>query len=273
MGNLILLLFKYGHHVLFLVLELICIYLIVNYNNGQREIFVNSTNIFTTSVNKRVDKFEMYSKLGKVNDSLQVQNAALIQQYINEGLNLKLSKLDSIVVNDAQYNVIPVGISNSTLNLKNNNITLNAGKNKGLKKDMGIIDSKGIVGIIKRTSEHYSYVLSLLNSQTNISCTIKRNSAHGGLVWPGNDHKIMELIDIPKHVDVIEGDTIITSGYSTIFPKGILVGTVESFRLIPGSNSYTILVKLFNNPSTIDVVYAIKNNFADEQMNLELESE
>lgn len=269
MGNVINLLLRYGVHVLFIVLQITCFHLIVNYNNGQREIFINSTNLLTRSLNSRVDRIENYLKLGEVNDSLQTQNAALLKQLINANVNLQLSAIDSITADSAQYQVIPVEICNATFFLKNNSLTLCAGSNDGIEKDMGIISKQGIVGIVKKTSPNRSLVLSLLNTQTNISCAIKRNHAHGSLVWSGEEPNVMDLTEIPKHLSIEVGDTVITSGYSTIFPRGIEVGKVENFSLADGSNTYRIKVRLFNDPSTVDIVYAIKNNLAEEQKNLE----
>ncbi|MBK9150625.1 MAG: rod shape-determining protein MreC [Saprospiraceae bacterium] len=111
----------------------------------------------------------------------------------------------------------------------------------------------------------------MLNPQTRISCAIKKRNAHGNLVWKNMDPLRMTLEAVPKHQTVSIGDTIITSGYSTIFPKGILVGKIESYTIVPGSNSYDITVKLFNDLSTLKYAYVVQNRLSAEQLSLESE--
>jgi rod shape-determining protein MreC len=137
---------------------------------------------------------------------------------------------------------------------------------------MGVISShNGLVGIVRNVSENYAHVISLLHSQTRISCSVKNRSGHGSLIWTNLDPERMTLTAIPKHETIMVGDTVITSGYSTIFPKGIQVGRVEKVDKPAGSNSYHVTVKLFNDLSGIKYAYVVSNRFAAEKLDLENE--
>lgn len=273
MGNVLLLLVRFGYHLLFLILEGIAIYLIVNYNQTQKEIFINSTNIFSSSLNNRVDNVVKFSNLQKTNDQLQTENARLLERFIYENVNsVDIQNIDSLASDSIKYSLIPVSICNSTYNLRNNNLTLCQGSAAGITANMGVITDKGIIGIVRNVSPNFSRVMSILHSQSIIDCSIKRNNAHGSLVWDGKNPRMLNLLDIPKHISVLEGDTVSTSGYSTIFPKGLLVGTVREVTLPSGSNSYKIAVELFADPVTMNTAYVILNKFSQEQKTLETDT-
>jgi rod shape-determining protein MreC len=270
MNNVINILLKFGYHLLFLVLEIGAIYLIVNYNQEQKEIFINTTSIAATAINGKLDKMTSYGNLRSDNDALRLQNKKLIEQIILSNIKTKSGGNDTLVLDSVAYEVIATTVCNSTFNLKNNNLTLCNGSDLGISNDMGVITDKGIIGVVRNVSPNYARVMSILNSQSIIDCAIRRNNAHGSLVWNGLDPKVLSLIDIPKHISVRKGDTIVTSGYSTIFPKGILVGTITSVALSDGSNSFNIDVTLFSDPVSVGTVYVIKNNYAEEQKLLEI---
>lgn len=269
MRNAILLLLQFSYHLLFLALQFISFYIIINYNKEQKSIFINSTNLFSRSINTKVDKFNNYVRLREENDSLQSQNAKLIKKFIDSDINLSIVKDDTLTVDSTKFKIQGVQICNSTFHLIDNHITLCQGTKQGIAKDMGVVSQNGLVGIVKKTSENFSIVMSILHSQTSISCGIKRNKSTGTLVWKSGYPKIMNLESIPKHLNVVQGDTVITSGYSTIFPKGIMVGRVKTVTLEAGNNTFTIEVELFNDPAAWDAVYVIRNEFGEEQRLLE----
>jgi rod shape-determining protein MreC len=137
---------------------------------------------------------------------------------------------------------------------------------------MGVISSnKGIIGVVRNVSENFAHVISILNSQSRISCSIKSRNGHGSLRWRDLDPLRISLVDVPKHEKIVVGDTVITSGYSTMFPRGILVGVIESYKVVSGSNNYLITVKLFNDLTNVKYAYVIKNGFGAEQKALEAE--
>lgn len=271
MKNAIELLLRFGYHLLFLAMEFICFYIIINYNQEQKTIFLHSANIFSTTIDARIDKLNKYLRLKQVNDRLQQQNARLIKKFIDYDLNASLHDNDTLDLDSSKYNLIAVDICNSTFNLRDNYITLCSGTEQGIVKDMGVISQNGLVGIVKKVSQHFSIVMSILHSQSSISCLIQRTNSNGMLTWKMGNPKILNLESIPKHNSVLVGDTVVTSGYSTIFPKGIRVGKVKTVVLEPGSNSYTIEVELFNDPAAWDALYVVSNRLAVEQKKLEAE--
>lgn len=271
MKNAIELLLRFGYHLLFVALEFICFYIIIQYNQQQKTIFIHSANIFSATIDARLDKLNKYLILNKENDSLHRQNARLIKKFIDYDLNASLHNNDTLDLDSFKYNLVAADICNSTFNLRDNYITLCSGAQQGITEDMGVISQNGIVGVVKKVSENFSIVMSILHSQSSISCLVQRTNSNGVLTWKMGNPKILYLEAIPKHNTVLVGDTVVTSGYSTIFPKGIRVGKVKTVVLEPGSNSYTIEVELFNDPSAWDALYVVTNKLAGEQKKLEAE--
>jgi len=150
----------------------------------------------------------------------------------------------------------------------NNFLLLNRGENDGLKQDQGVISSKGIIGIVHSTSKHYATVISVLNTTNKISAQLKKTNHYGSLSWNAKSPHYIQLTDIQKIAPVKKGDTIITSGYSSIFPKGIPIGVIHDFKLDAAENYYEINIKLFNDMTNLEHVYIIENVDADEINNL-----
>jgi rod shape-determining protein MreC len=269
MKNALALLWQFGYHLLFIAMQFVCFYIIINYNKEQKIIFLNSTNILTSKINEQVDKVTNYLNLSVENDTLKKQNARLIKKFIDYDINNNLAQNDTLNIDSLKYALTPVEICNSTFHLRDNYITLCQGSKMGIPEDAGIISMNGLVGMVKKVSANFSIVMSILHSQTAISCSIKRTGATGILMWKGTDPKIMSLEAIPKHIIVQKGDTIITSGYSTVFPKGIIVGKVLNAELKNGNNTYEIDVLLNNDPVAWDAPYIITNKLATEQRLLE----
>jgi rod shape-determining protein MreC len=280
MQNLLLLLARYGNVILFIFLEILCFYLIVNYNQSQKEIYLNSSNLFSGFILDKKENTKSYIGLKQVNEQLHHENARLLQKTFNRR-NEELTR--SSMVSDTlsrdtitrdtsiKYSIIAATVINNSVRLRNNTITLNKGKNHGIKPGMAVISSDGVVGVVRNVSNKYSQVLSILNSQSRISAKIKKNNYHGNLLWKGGSPKRMTLEAVPKHALFSAGDTLTTSGYSSIFPKDILIGTIEDFRIPSGSSNYFINVLLFNDLAKLNHVYVIENLDLHEIKNLEKE--
>ena len=150
---------------------------------------------------------------------------------------------------------------------------INRGANHGVRPSMGIIGAgeSGVVGIVKSTTANFSRVLPILHGDSNISASIKRNGFYGSLVWKGKSPKKANLSDVPKHADLLKGDTVQTSGYSTMFPENIMIGTIDTFWLQEGTNFYEIEVDLIKDLSRIKSVYVIDNLMKEELEQLEKE--
>ena len=265
MQNLLQFLFKNGAFFIFLILESFCIFLIVKTNQHQRSIFLNSSQIFSNKLNQKFDAFLDYWQLNQFADSLALENARLkTALYNNRRSSIPTSPGDS-----TGYEIIVAKVINNSVVQSNNYITIDKGSAHGLQKGMGVTSADGLVGIITDCSKQYSRVISLLNRDTKISASIRRNNYFGTLSWHGFNPRMMRLGAIPKHADLQVGDTVQTSGYSSIFPPEIMVGRIDTFWLDRGSNFHTIKVQLKNDLSKLDYVTVIRNTARAEQQSLE----
>ena len=159
----------------------------------------------------------------------------------------------------------------NSVNNYHNYITLNQGSNDGIVPHSGIITGDGVVGIIRKVSPRYSVAMSILHRQSRISAKVRGGNSPGSLVWDEKErdaHKFL-LLDIPKHVDIEVGDTVETSGFSSIFPEGIMLGTIDHVELKAGKHAYEISVKSKIDMTNIQYVYVLKNLFKREQEDLE----
>lgn len=269
MQNLILLFSKYSSVFLFLIFEVICLYLIVQFNQRQRSIFINSSSFVSASVLNKYDNVSSYFQLQEINDSLQNENARLLKSIFKKPAD---SIESAQTIGDdtlLRFEVIPGEIINKTVNNRNNSLTINKGERQGVEKGMGVISSDGIVGIVRNTSRNFSHVISLLNTQIQISAKLKRNKILGELKWRGLDPTKVSLEAVPKHADILAGDTVVTSGYSTIFPEDFMIGVVESYTL-ERNGFYNVTVKLNNDFYSLNKVYIVKNLYKSELDSLQI---
>lgn len=266
---------RYGGFFLFLLLELVCFILIVRYNQDQRTIFLHSSNLFAGFVNKKYTDSRDYLGLVRRVDSLRADNAALNERVAN----LRVSRIsvveDSSVIStdtSSEFDIIPARIINNSINRHHNYLTLDVGRLDQVDAHAGVVTSRGIVGIITHVSDHYARVMSVLHRQSRISASVKKNGFFGTLIWTDTDPQRLTLEDVPKHAEVTNGDTIVTSGHSAIFPPGIFIGKVESWKLEPGKNSYTIQVKLNEDIGRVRDVFVIRHLRRKELTELEQKS-
>jgi len=267
MQNLLQLFARVGNLILFVILEILCIYLIVNYNQEQKGIFVNSSNIVSSSAFNRYNNFTEYLTLGEKNTRLAEENSKLLEELINlkSFLQLPPSKVDSA----RNFRLLSAAVINNSINQKNNKLTLDKGSDQGLYKGQGVINNDGLVGIVSDVSKNYATAISLLNLQTNISVKLQRTNEIGELQWDGRSVRKMKMNAVPPHVKVIEGDSVVTSGFSTIFPRDIYVGSVEKVSKDKRNGFLTLDVLLNNDITSLDYVFIVENMKAEEQKELE----
>ena len=270
MQNLLLLLARYGVVMLFIFLEILCFYLIVNYNHSQGEIYLNSSKLFSGYVLEKKEGIKSFVGLKDLNKQLEQENATLLQKVLNNN-----NSGDDGILQDSttKYAIIPATIINNSVRFRNNNITLNKGLDHGLKLGMGVISLDGLIGVIRNVSSNYAQVISILNSQSRISAKINRSNYHGNLIWDGRSPIRMTLEAVPKHATIEVGDTISTSGFSSIFPENITIGTIEGFRVPRGNSNYVIDIKLNNDIAKVKNVYVIENLDLQEINKLEKEQD
>ncbi len=256
--------------MMFLALEAISFSLMVSLNNYQRVAFFNSSNDLVGTIYERFSHLDDYFSLSRTNARLATENASLRKQ-----LEFRIRNQEKYPVNrpdtvdaPAYYFASAKVISNS-VNKQFNYISLNKGSRQGIKPDMGIISADGVVGVITNVSQNYSTGLSLLNKRLSIPAKINKNNYFGALVWDGEHSNTADLKEIPFHIMVNVGDTVVTSGYSSIFPEGIMIGTISKFDVESGTNFYNIKVDLSTNFRTLKYVEVVRNTKETELKRLE----
>jgi len=261
MRNLLLFIVKYGPFFLFVLLEIFCFSLIVNYNQKQRSIFINSTNLFSGYLNEKTSDAYNFLDLDEENEKLRRENAKLLQEIINNKIVSASSEIDTI---GNAFTLMASNICAKTINLRNNTLTLCKGSNDGIKEGMGVIGDHGVIGIVKNVSPRYSTVLSLLHSQSRVSIALKNKIHHGYITWDTSDPRYVTAHAIRKYAEMKVGDTIVTSGYSTIFPKNLDLGVVEDFKVESGGETFLTRVKLFEDYNSVNEVYVIHSHLKME---------
>lgn len=275
MRNLLNFILKYGYWFLFLLLEIASFLLLFRFNHYQGSVGFTSSNRVIGHIYSVSAKVSSFFQLNTANTHLTQRNLELQveNQLLREALSQKSNNeaLDRIVALSPEkaYTIIPATIINNSLNRPDNYITLDKGSADGVMSEMGVVNGNGIVGIIYLTSEHYSLAISLLNSKSSISCKFKNNDYFGYLKWKGTDSRFAYLEDVPRHALFQKGDTIVTSGYSAVFPKGLMVGRVDSIANSKDGLSYLLRIQLATDFACLDDALIISSKSSQEQHTLE----
>ena len=275
MRNLINFLLKYNFWFLFVILVVASFVLLFRFNNYQQSAYFTSANTVVGAVYEVSGGISSYFHLKSVNEDLLDRNMLLEEQINNLEKALKERQLDSIAVNSIRkmpqkdYQLFKARVIKNSLNLADNYITLDKGSSSGIHSEMGVVDGNGIVGIVYETSPSYSVVISVLNSKSNISCKIVGSDYFGYLKWEHGDSRYAYLKDLPRHAEFNLGDTVVTSGFSTVFPEGIMVGTVDDMSDSHDGLSYLLKIKLATDFGKLSDVRVIARNGQQEQKELE----
>ncbi len=241
--------------ILFILLELLAIVLTIEADKKKSVFMFNTLTIITNGVYSFSYNVKNYLNLKQENQALLKTNNNLL----NELLNCKGS------TSNLSFDVVYAHVLKNSVSRKNNLILLSAGAKEGVKDQSAVISQSGnVIGMIVKVSRRYSAALSILNHLTKLSVKHKQSNTFGYLVWKGNNPRIMYLEDIPVYVKIRVGDTIVTSGYSNIFPEGLTVGIVHSITRSKHANTYTIKVKLAENLSRLTNVFIIHNKSQNE---------
>lgn len=257
--------------------------MVVTYNNFQRARFLSSSNIVAGSIYERLSSFTQYFDLKASNNELIKENVRLrttLQHYIQRN-NLAIGKLEIPLdmtpidtlkgdsLKKMVYAFTTARIINNSINQRHNFITINKGRKHGVRPDMGVISAGKIVGLITNVSENYSTAISMLNDRWKISAKIKSNGYFGSLSWDGKNYRKVQFNEIPYHVPVQNGDTVVTTGFSDSFPEGLMVGTISDFSIGSGSNFYKIEVTLAADFKSLVEVALVENKHRQEIIQLE----
>ncbi|WP_294177687.1 rod shape-determining protein MreC [uncultured Coprobacter sp.] len=256
----------------------ICFVLLFKFNPYQQSVFFSSANEMAGRFYIMTSGITGYFGLREINRDLQKQNGNLEMELIR--LRDEVSRLsgDTLLIRTSADSVLSrydfqiAQVINNSVFRTHNYITLNKGRKDGIHSEMGVIDQNGIVGIVNVVSDHYAVAISLLNPKLRLSCKVKGSNYFGSLVWDGKDPRFAVLEELPRHVKFVKGDTIVTSGYSSVFPEGLMVGTVDGFSKQRNDNFYALTVKLSADFFRLNDVRILDDRGQKERRILEMEA-
>jgi rod shape-determining protein MreC len=270
MRNFFQFLVKYHIFFFFLGLQVLCFTLIFRNNSFHEASFVNSSNKVVAKLFGWKSNITEYIELQRVNNELSAENEKLRNKERSTFVNVNDH---FVMINDTlrerKYRYKTAQVINSSINKQLNYLTLNKGSGEGIRPQMGVINTRGLVGVVKDVSEHFSTVIPIINLKFTASAELKRNGSFGLLKWDGENFRYARLKDVPAYVNVIPGDTVVTRGASAIYPRGIPIGVVSEVEEREGSNFHGIKVELHNDFNKLRYVYIVENLLKKEQVKLE----
>lgn len=274
MKNLLLFLAKYHHWLLFVALEIVSLVLLFRFNSYQGSVWFSTANAAAGKFYEGYSEVEAFFSLTKLNEQLTQRNLYLEKQVSQMAEQLTDLTRDSSYLHQNQlqllseYKLIPAKVVTNSLHRRNNLITIDKGRADGVHEDMGVACGNGVVGIVYMASDHYSIVLPLINTKSNVSVTIQDKGYFGHVIWTGGAADIAYVDDIPRHAKFRLGSNIVTSGYSSIFPAGIVVGKILHVFNSADGLSYRIQIKLSTDFSRLRDVCVIDDTKMLERMQL-----
>lgn len=271
MNGLIDFLFRHNHWLLFIVLEAVSLVLLFSFNDYQGSVWLSSASGVSGHVLETKQHVGSYFGLRSENERLTEQNARLQEEVyaLRERIDsTELMRMTEETRRQWTFGVIPATVIENSISLTDNYITIDKGTRDGLRPDMGVISSEGVVGVTFKCSAHYSLILPVLHSSSNISCKVIPGDSFGYLQWTGGDARQAMLRDVPRYASIHVGDHIVTSGHSSFFPEGIEVGTIDQFEPSADNLSNNITVALSTPFSRLRHVFVITNEGTDERKEL-----
>lgn len=248
--------------ILFILLEAFSIVLVVNRGVVQRYKVLGTVRSIESVVWARTSRIGSFFSLRPENERLAAENLQLRQQLARyETARKELDSLDRII--EPEFTYIGARVVRNSVNRQHNYLILDQGWKEGVEEGMGVVTSQGVIGVVGGVSRHYSYVFSVLSTDQTVSVKLAGSGAFGPMTWPGTDPGMTVLREIPVHIQSAPGDTVYSSGYSTLYPPDIPVGTVASAMVSQGS-SQELTVRLFEDFRSLRHVYIVKNNRREE---------
>lgn len=275
MHNLIEFFIRYKYWFVFLLLEACSLIMLFRSNSYQGSVYFTTANTVAGTYYSIISDLTSFFGLKVVNEGLSSDNTRLLLQI--QELKDEISKLKTDTVETQDYGLghklIDAKVVNATLHRNNNLITINKGSADGVHPEMGVICSRGVVGIVSMTSEHYSIVMPLVNTTSSISCRLSKSLYFGTMKWQRGAINISYVTDVPRHAKIKPGETVETNGYSDIFPAGLPIGQVLNFENSADGMAYHLRVKLFTDFSTLRDVSVIADYVNQERKLLEAQAD
>lgn len=266
MRNLLAFLAKYNHWFVFILLEVICFVLLFRFNNFQGSVYFSSANAVAGKVYEYNSSVTTFFNMSQSNKKLSERNLILEQQVRALTQYIATHHGDSLAMEQCQkqalagFKLIPAKVIQSTINREDNLITIDKGKADGIHEDMGVACGTGVVGVVYMASDHYSIVLPVINVNSNISVMIRKRGYFGFLHWKGTPSDIAYVDDVPRHARFALGDYVVTNGYSSIFPPGIMVGKILHVFNSSDGLSYRVQLRLSTDFGKLRHVCVIDNS-------------
>lgn len=274
MRNLLEFLAKYNHWFVFLILEVVSMVLLFQYNSYQGSAWFSSANAVTGKLYEWDANVETFFSLTKVNQELTQRNAYLEEevQKLSDSL-VSVTKDSSIYHRDQfallrNYRLIPAKVVANSVDKPGNLMTIDKGSADGIHKDMGVISGTGVVGIVYLVAEHYAIVIPVLNTKSNISCMIQNRGYFGYLRWKGGVSDLAYLEEVPRHAHFKLGDYVVTSGYSAVFPPGVRVGRILHVFNSADGLSYRVQLRLSTDFARLRDVCVIDDAAMKERLEI-----
>lgn len=269
MRSLLNFLLRYNHLIVFVLLESVALSLLFTRNGYQNSQLVKEGQIITGGIQQRISNAKSYFSLREINSNLAYENSALRNtlEKMARHVDQPFSPVTDTIYKQ-QYQYTSAEVINNSVSRQKNYFTMNRGYRQGIRVGMAVTDSKGIAGVVVGCSDNYSIAISLLNINFKVSARIKSNGYFGSLTWDGHNFRHAVLNEIPQNVTLSVGDTVETTGYSSIFPEGMQIGTVSDLRK-SGSDFYNITVDLSADFKKLHYVNVIGNLKKTEQLQLE----
>ena len=274
MRNLIDFITRYNHWFVFVILEVVSFVLLFKFNSYQGSVWFSSANVVAGKVYEADATIKNFFSLTKINQQLNVRNLYLEQtvRKLSEQVHSETGDSSWLFRTQAEvlkeYKLIPAKVITNSIDKRDNFITIDKGRLDGVKPDMGVACGTGIVGVVYMVSDHYSIVIPVLNSKSNISVTIRKRGYYGYLRWTGGASDLAYVDDIPRHAHFRLGDLIETSGYSAMFPPGIIAGQILHVYNSPDGLSYRVQVRLTTDFGNLRDVCVIDNSAMKERIDL-----
>lgn len=256
--------------MLFILYLVASCWLLFRNNPYQHHVFLTSANAVSASIYKTVSSCTGYFHLRDINDDLQRRCIDLelevleLKQTLRHYRDLEYASTYMPDSATARYAFTIAHVINNSVNRPHNYITIDRGSDDGIRPEMGVMDRNGVVGIVNVVGKHSARVISLLNNHLRLSCKVKGHDHVGSLVWDGRDPSEAILEELPRHAVFEPGDTIVTSGFSTVFPEGVPVGYVVEGMRDYDENFYSLKVKLFTDFTTLGTVRIVNDSMRDE---------
>lgn len=268
MNNLLSFFVKHSAWLVFMVYVILSLVLLFRDNPYQQSVYLTSANAVSATTYEAMSMVTSYFHLKDINEDLQNRNALLEMELVS--LRSQVKDLQMMVPDSSRqpeqqhFDYVMARVISNSIAQPHNYITINRGSKQGVKPQMGVVDQNGVVGVVNVVGPNAARVISLLNTDMKLSCKLKNNEYFGSLVWDGRSPQYAVLGDLPKHITYHKGDTVITSGYSALFPEGLIVGIVEGKAQGDEASFASLRVRLTTNFSQLSAVRVITNSMSAE---------